>query len=161
MIPAPVIPVRRRAGRLAVVTAVAGTVFIAAGLGIVLLATRTSLKARAHDYATLAALGATRAQVGAAVAIEVACLTASAGAVGVTGGLLVGEPYAMASYGVPLRLWAQGIGFDLTHIPLAGLGVLVAGATALAVLAAAAWTMRLRSSSPVDQLRDAIKEGAR
>lgn len=31
MIPAPVIPVRRRAGRLAVVTAVAGTVFIAAG----------------------------------------------------------------------------------------------------------------------------------
>ncbi len=31
MIPAPVIPIRRRAGRLAVVTAVAGTVFIAAG----------------------------------------------------------------------------------------------------------------------------------
>lgn len=132
---------------------------LAIAVGLVIVFAVTSQRLRGHDTATLSALGARRRDLALAVGLEVGTLTAAAGAAGAVGGALVGEVISLYTYQVGLQSWPAGLGFNLVHAPTATLAAVVAIATLVAA-AAAGWMQLARSRrSPVEQLREAIKEG--
>jgi hypothetical protein len=129
-------------------------------VGLVIVFAITSQRLRGHDTATLSALGARRRDLALAVGLEVGTLTAAAGAAGAVGGALVGEVISLYTYQVGLQSWPAGLGFNLVHAPTATLAAVVAIATLVAATAAG-WMQLARSRrSPVEQLREAIKEGS-
>jgi hypothetical protein len=137
---------------------------IVSGLGAVILSVRT-VKAHRQVRATVAALGATPRSLALAVPIDAGITHAVAFVIGLPLGVIaaaiIKHPTLLAS-GAPFdpstTVW--GLWWNLTHISW-GLVAAVAGVTwFLAVAATTVYGFAVARRTPVDELREAIKEGA-
>lgn len=146
-----------------------GTLVLLALLLAIGIALTTSLaiataRDRRADLATLQALGANPRSLRWAPAIEVMVTVLAAAAVAIPMGVVLGVVGAhptLLHAGAPLdaveTLW--GLWWELGHVGWAVPLVLAAGAAACGAVAAGAVGWRLMRGAPVEQLREAQKEG--
>lgn len=133
-------------------------------IGLVIALAFTVQRLRAGDYATMSALGATRAALRGATAMEAAVTTFIGAVVGMAFGVALGAYSTTQTAHVGFTelnstVW-WNIGFDIAHAPWLTLWALTAAATALAAAGSLLARARTDASSPSEQLREAIKEGA-
>ncbi|NTV38759.1 MAG: hypothetical protein HGA51_02205 [Demequinaceae bacterium] len=139
-------------------------VAIAASIGVVVFSVRT-VRTHRQVRATVAALGATPRALAAAVPIDAGIALAVAFAMGLPLGAVVA---AMAKhptllvYGAPLDPdeTAWGLWWNVTHIGWGQVAGIAAATWVLAVAAATVYGFLVARRTPVDELREAIKEGA-
>jgi hypothetical protein len=141
------------------VLAVSGSLLILA-VGLVVALSLSVQRTRAHDYATMSALGASRSALRWGTAIEAAVVTASGATIGVILGGAWGLWLAVSGDKVPWSLAWEGITFDLDHAPWGTVGSLAIASIAAASVASVIARARLERLTPTEQLREAIKEGA-
>jgi len=146
-----------------VLVRIAGPLLLLA-IGLVIALAFTVQHLRAGDYATMSALGATRAALRGATAVEAAVTTVIGAVVGMVVGMAYGAYFTLQSAHVVLTelsstVWSN-IGFDFAHAPWLTLWALTVAATALAAAGSLMARARTDASSPSEQLREAIKEGA-
>ena len=138
---------------------ISGTLLTIA-VGLVVALSLSAAKTRGHDYATLAALGATRGALRWGTALESAVLSGTGAVVGVAVGSGFGLASSLNGDRAPRRLLGDAIRFDLAHAPWLVLAVLTVGAVLLAAGASVAARSRVENLSPAEQLREATKQGA-
>ena len=133
-------------------------------IGLIIALAFTVQRLRAGDYATMSALGATRAALRGATAVEAAVTTFIGAVVGMVFGMAYGAYFTLqtAHLGITqlsaVAWW--NIGFDIVHAPWLTLWALTLAATGLAAAGSLLARARTDASSPSEQLREAIKEGA-
>jgi hypothetical protein len=141
------------------VLAVSGSLLILA-VGLVVALSLSVQRTRGHDYATMAALGASRRALRWGTAIESAVVTASGAAMGVALGGAWGLWLAVSGNNVPWTLAWEGITFDIDHAPWGTVTFLALVSIAAAPVASVIARARLERLTPTEQLREAIKEGS-
>jgi len=139
--------------------------FSFACLGTVLLAVRTVRKHR-QVRATVAALGATPRALALAVPIDAGITLAVAMAISAPAGVIIAAIVKVPNlftFGAPLDLGntAWDMWWNLTHVGWGLVAAVVVGTWILAVAATAVYGFRAARRTPVDELREAIKEVAR
>jgi hypothetical protein len=138
--------------------------FSFACLGTVLLSVHTVRKHR-QVRATVAALGATPRALALAVPIDAGITLAVATAISVPIGVLVAAVWkftTLFSLGAPLDLGTTGrsIAWNLSHVGWSLVAAVAVATWALAVAATAVYGFAVARRTPVDELREAIKEGS-
>jgi hypothetical protein len=140
----------------------AGPVLLLA-VGLVIALAFTVQRLRAGDYATMSALGATRAALRGATATEAAVTTLTGAVVGMVFGLVLGAYSAVQTAHVGITSLSSvvwwNIGFDIAQAPWLILGALTLAATALGAAGSLLARARTDTASPSELLREAIKEG--
>ncbi len=138
--------------------------FLLLAIGLVIALAFTVQRLRAGDYATMSALGATRSALRGATAIEAAVTTLIGAALGMAFGVALGAYATTFTAGVGLTQLSSivwwNIGFDIMHAPWLTLWALTLATTGLAAVGSLVARARTDASTPSEQLREAIKEGA-
>ncbi len=133
-------------------------------IGLVIGLAFTVQRLRAGDYATMSALGATRTALRGATAVEAAVTTFIGAVLGMVFGMAYGAYFTLQTAHLGLTQLSAiawwNIGFDIVHAPWLTLWALTVAATALAAVGSLLARARSDVSTPSEQLREAIREGA-
>lgn len=139
--------------------------FLLIAIALVVALAFTVQRLRAGDYATMSALGATQSALRRATAVESAVTTLIGSILGLAVGAGFGAYLTWGNAGgdraavFDTTTW-WNISFDIVHAPWLMLGALTVVATGLAAVGSVFARSRLDASSPSEQLREAVKEGA-
>jgi len=136
---------------------------IAASISVIIIAVR-NVRVHRQVRATVAALGATPRALALAVPIDAGIALGVAFAIGYPLGAVIG---AVAKHPTLLTIGAPcdpgetawGLWWNLTHIAWGQLATVGAATWGLAVAATAVYGFRVARRTPVDELREAIKQG--
>jgi len=139
-------------------------IFSMACIATVLLSVRTVRRHR-QVRATVAALGATPRDLALAVPVDAGITLGVTMAISAPIGVIamaIGKVPNLFTLGAPLDLGntAWGLWWNLTHVGWGLVGAVVVGTWVLAVAATTIYGFRAARRTPVDELREAIKEGA-
>ena len=142
---------------------IAGPLLLLA-IGLIIALAFTVQRLRAGDYATMSALGATRAALRGATATEAAVTTLIGATLGMAFGMALSAPFTLQTAHLGLTELSTvawwNIGFNIVHAPWLALWTLALAATALAAAGSLLARARNDALTPSAQLREAIKEGA-